>query len=75
MDRLVYYDFGMMDAIPETVRKGFVLLTFGVYENDAKATCDGAQQMGILRTDVDRTSIEVQARACVCFCCCCKSPT
>jgi len=63
VDRLVYYDFGMMDAIPETVRKGFVLLTFGVYENDAKATCDGAQQMGILRTDVDRTSIEIIARS------------
>ena len=37
----------------------FVDLTFGVYDNDPKMMCDGAEQMGILRTDVDRTSIEV----------------
>lgn len=60
--RLIYYDFGMMDEIPEEVRKGFVLLTFGVYENDAKAVCNGAEQMGILRKDIDRMSIEIIAR-------------
>lgn len=77
----MYYDFGMMDCIPDTVRRGFVLLTFGIYENDAKVTCgdplssffpiardhepwpsDGAEQMGILRTDIDRTSMEVVVR-------------
>jgi len=60
--RLIYYDFGMMDEIPEEVRKGFVLLTFGVYDNDAKAVCNGAEQMGILRKDIDRMSIEIIAR-------------
>ena len=55
--RLIYYDFGMMDFIPERVRRGFVLLTFGVYENDPKDTCDGAEQMGILRTDVSQSGL------------------
>jgi predicted unusual protein kinase regulating ubiquinone biosynthesis (AarF/ABC1/UbiB family) len=44
------------------VRKGFVQLTFGVYENDAKAAVEGARQMGILRDDVDKQSMEIIAR-------------
>ena len=56
--RLIYYDFGMMESIPENVRRGFVVLTFGVYENEVKEVCDGAQEMGILRTDIDRRAIE-----------------
>ena len=60
--RLIFYDFGMMDYIPDNIRRGFVKLTFGVYENDAKSVCDGAEEMGILRRDVDRTSIEQIAK-------------
>lgn len=61
--RLIYYDFGMMDEIPEKTRKGFVRFVFGVYENDAKEVCAGATEMEILRTDYDRFSMELMARS------------
>lgn len=33
--RLIYYDFGMMGAIPGGVRGGLMELFYGVYEKDA----------------------------------------
>ena len=32
--RLIYYDFGMMGAIPSDVRSGLLELFYGVYEKD-----------------------------------------
>lgn len=60
--RLIYYDFGMMDHISENIRKGFVKLVFGVYNNEPVPVCDGAQEMGIMKPDVDRQTMEFIAK-------------
>jgi len=60
--RLIYYDFGMMDHISDTIRKGFVKLVFGVYNNEPVPVCDGAQEMGIMKPDVDRQTMEFIAK-------------
>ena len=60
--RLIYYDFGMMDELTTSVKTGLVNLIFGIYENDVKESCDALEQMGVLRPNIDRISIEKIAR-------------
>ena len=60
--RLIYYDFGMMDELRPEVRKGLVDLIFGVYENEPKTVCDAAEEIGILKKNVDRISVEKLAK-------------
>ena len=60
--RIVYYDFGMMEVMEPEVKKGFVDLIFSIYENLPREACDALEAMGVLRTGVDRTSIERIAR-------------
>lgn len=60
--RLIYYDFGMMDELKPMVKKGLVDLIFGIYEGDVKEVCDALETIGILRTGVDRISVEKIAR-------------
>lgn len=60
--RLIYYDFGMMDELTPAVKKGLVDLMFGVYEGDVKEVCDALEGIGVLRSGIDRVSIEKIAR-------------
>lgn len=60
--RLIYYDFGMMDELKPTVKKGLVDLLFGVYENDTKEVCNALEQIEVLKKGVDRVSIEKVVR-------------
>jgi len=60
--RLIFYDFGMMDELKPDVRRGLVNLIFGVFENDAKEACTALEEIGVLRPNVDRVSIERIAR-------------
>lgn len=60
--RLIYYDFGMMDELKPTVKQGLVNLIFGIYENDAKEACNALEEIEVLRSGVDRVSIEKIAR-------------
>lgn len=48
----------MMDELKPDVRSGLVDLIFGVYENDTKEVCDAFEKIGVLKTGVDRISIE-----------------
>lgn len=59
---MIYYDFGMMDELTPAVKKGLVDLMFGVYEGDVKEVCDALEGIGVLRSGVDRVSIEKIAR-------------
>merc|ERR1711968_66962 len=52
----------MMDELKPEVRKGLVDLIFGVYENEPKAVCDAAEEIGILKKNVDRISVEKLAK-------------
>lgn len=61
--RLIYYDFGMMEVMEPTIKKGFVDLIFSIYENLPKDACDALEAMGVLRSGVDRYSIERIARS------------
>ena len=56
--RLIFYDFGMMDELKTGVRRGLVNLIFSVFENDAKEACNALEEIGVLRTGVDRVSVE-----------------
>jgi predicted unusual protein kinase regulating ubiquinone biosynthesis (AarF/ABC1/UbiB family) len=60
--RLIYYDFGMMDELKDTTKKGLVDLIFGVYENDPKGVCDSLEQIEVLNPNSDRVSVEKIAR-------------
>lgn len=59
---MIYYDFGMMDELHPTVKKGLVDLLFAVYDKDAKAACDALETIGVLRRGIDRVSVEKIAR-------------
>jgi len=54
----VYYDFGMMERVEPSVKKGFVDLVFSIYENLPREACDALEKMGVLRPGIDRFSIE-----------------
>lgn len=51
-----------MDELTPGVKKGLVDLMFGIYEGDVKEVCDALEGIGILRSGVDRVSIEKIAR-------------
>ena len=59
---LIFYDFGMMDELKPEVKSGLVNLIFSIYENDPKEACDSLEEIGCLKTGVDRVSIEKIAR-------------
>ncbi|CAM9720291.1 unnamed protein product [Pylaiella littoralis] len=61
--RLIFYDFGMMDEFKPNVRSGLVNLIFSTYENEPRAVCDALVEMGILKADADRISVEKIARS------------
>jgi len=44
------------------VRSGLVNLIFSVFENDAKEACNALEEIGVLRPNLDRVSIERIAR-------------
>jgi predicted unusual protein kinase regulating ubiquinone biosynthesis (AarF/ABC1/UbiB family) len=60
--RLIYYDFGMMERMQTDIKKGFVDLIFSIYENLPREACDALEAMGVLRPDIDRSSIEKISR-------------
>lgn len=70
--RLVYYDFGMMDAIGGDLKRGLVDLILGIYEFDpngkdtTKEVLAAAETMGILDPNADKVPIE---RICRYFLC------
>ncbi|KAL0054955.1 hypothetical protein WJX82_005096 [Trebouxia sp. C0006] len=55
--RLIYYDFGMMGAIPSDVRSGLLELFYGVYEKDPDRCIDALVVMGVLVPGGDRTAV------------------
>jgi len=55
--RIIYYDFGMMDVIPEKVRKGLVDFVFGVYNVDARAVVQAMVGTGIIEPKADMYDI------------------
>jgi len=61
--RLIYYDFGMMEVMEPSLKKGFVDLIFAIYENLPREACDALESMGVLRQGVDRSSIERIAKS------------
>jgi predicted unusual protein kinase regulating ubiquinone biosynthesis (AarF/ABC1/UbiB family) len=48
----------MMDELPRNVKSGLVNIIFGIYENDSKEVCNAMEEMGILKQNIDRFSIE-----------------
>lgn len=60
--RIIFYDYGMMDEVPISVKRGFVDLVFGIYENDVKVVCDALDTMEIIRRGADRMTLERVAR-------------
>ena len=45
---IIYYDFGMMGAIPNDVRGGLLELFYGVYQRDPDRCIDALVAMGVL---------------------------
>eukprot|EP00878_Enallax_costatus_P019345 GHUV01020408.1.p1 GENE.GHUV01020408.1~~GHUV01020408.1.p1 ORF type:complete len:557 (+),score=208.71 GHUV01020408.1:1417-3087(+) len=59
---LIYYDFGMMGAIPGGVRGGLMELFYGVYEKDAERCLDALVTMGVLVPTGDRLAVRRTAQ-------------
>ncbi len=47
--RIIFYDFGMMGTVSPHIRKCFVNLIFGIYENDVGVVCDSLEKMQVIR--------------------------
>ncbi len=47
--RVIFYDFGMMGTVSPHIRRGFVDLIFGIYENDVGVVCDSLERMQVIR--------------------------
>ncbi|KAJ8605570.1 hypothetical protein CTAYLR_000151 [Chrysophaeum taylorii] len=62
-NRIIYYDFGMMEKIEPQVKKGFVDLVYALYKNDPMLAVDALELMGVLRENLDRFSVERVARS------------
>lgn len=60
--RIIYYDFGMMEAIEPNVKRGFVDLVYSLYANKPLLAVDALETMGVLKPQLDRFSIERLAR-------------
>ncbi|CAM9657209.1 unnamed protein product, partial [Phaeothamnion confervicola] len=60
--RIIFYDFGMMDELPLSLKRSLVNLIFGIYENDAKEVCDSLEKMEMIRKGADRMTVERVAR-------------
>ncbi len=46
--RVIFYDFGMMGAVSPHIRRCFVDLIFGIYENDVGVVCDSLERMQVI---------------------------
>lgn len=55
--RLVYYDFGMMGAIPSAVKGGLLDLFYGVYSQDPDKCLAALTTMGVYVPTGDRTAV------------------
>jgi len=60
--KLIYYDFGMMEELPEQTRRCFSNLIFSIFTNDAVKACDALAGMGILKPSADRPVVEAVAK-------------
>jgi len=60
--RIIYYDFGMCDRIPTSIKKAFVDVVYALYKNEPILAVDALEGMGVLRPGLDRFSIERIAR-------------
>ncbi len=58
--KLIFYDFGMMGKIPNTIRKGLSDFFYAVYSNDVNDAMDGLVKMGVLvpNSSADMTAIK-----------------
>ncbi len=45
---VIFYDFGMMGTVSPYIRRCFVNLIFGIYENDAGVVCDSLEKMQVI---------------------------
>ena len=65
--RLIYYDFGMMGAIPTDVRSGLLELFYGVYEKDPD------RSVHMLCTSCHMTHVALVTAACFECCMLCRT--
>ena len=47
--RIIFYDFGMMDELSDSLKRKFVDLMFGIYGNDVKEVVDALEEMEVIR--------------------------
>jgi len=62
--KLIFYDFGMMGRIPNTIRKGLSDFFYAVFSNDVDAALDGLVAMNVLvpNSSADMTAIKRTGR-------------
>lgn len=56
--RIIYYDFGMMSELNQSIRSSFAELVLAMYDNNVQGAYDAFYQLGVIDKEADQNDIK-----------------